>query len=180
MICRTSVTLPATSTFSYCTCNDDSMHPGPTVVSGTTTCIAPDATTTTAAATTTTVVPLPQDSPQCGNSDATFSKTGDHSATNTITNACKYLVDGKFHNKPGETWSTTWFSGYTWKDPDSKTSKSDEYITIDVGVNQRACPNGAPVNIDFAAMGQDACVAHFQKVLDCKSTLARASKSCRL
>lgn len=142
------------------------MHGGPTVTkdakgSQVTTCIAPDAPTTTAA-TTTTVVPLPQDSPSCHTNDAPFSK---ESVSDVIDHACHDVVNGKYHNKPGETWSTSWFSGYTFKDPNSKTSKADTHIFVDIGVNQRACPNGGQVNIDFVALGFNGCVNHFQKIV---------------
>lgn len=159
-----------TTTLVYCTCNDDKMHAQVTKTENgkaITTCIPPDAPTSTASPPPT-IVPLPQDKPTCfGNpkDDPTFTKD---ELTKTVNKVCKELIDKKMKyekDAPGG-WTLQFFSGYTLKDPDSKTSRDHWVITVDIGVNERACPAGGKFIIDFVDMGLDKCKNHFLSIVD--------------
>lgn len=168
--CRwvTDTAITISSLQQYCTCNDDSMHGDqPTAVitsngKAITTC---GPTPTTTKPTTTSVIPLANlGTPTClGNpaTDATFTKD---EANSLIDKGCKENVDKGMVYPGSGGWSLQFFSGYTYKG--GNTNKADKKLTINIGVNQRACAAGQKFEIDFKAMGVDGCKAHFNKLLD--------------
>lgn len=172
--------IPKESDQELCTCNDDREHDdmstwmittdGKTIKSCGTAVPTATSTSTTVSAT---LEPLPQNEPKCKgnkNDDATYTK---EEVEKTIKKVCKELVDGGFKYDKASTdgWSEKFFSGKSLKDEDSKTSKSDKMILVEINLDQRACPNQNEFVVDFPKMGTGTCEKHM-KLINEKCELA--------